>query len=60
MWRIVSAARLCPRFHFHLDGIEQSRVYDSRMAVIHIVLWHFAFVDLRLLGQEIGAEGFLQ
>ena len=46
--------------HLHLDSIEQGRVDDGGVAVIHIVLRHLALVDLALFRQEIRAEGLLQ
>lgn len=51
---VFTSLQLC------LDLFPFPRLDDGRMAILHIVLRHFALVDLCFLGEKIHREGFLQ
>ena len=59
----LSAVRLAESLtarQFQLYEIPNIRVNDRRVAVFHIILWHFALVDFLRFLQKICGEGFLQ
>ena len=49
-----------PARELNLNQIKYVRIYDRRMAVLHIILRHLAFVHLHLLREEVRAVGLLQ
>lgn len=51
---VFTSLQLC------LDLFPFPRLDDGRMAILHIVLRHFALVDLGFLGEEIHRKGFLK
>ena len=58
--RIGALARLGPLFHLYLYGVEHSPVDDRWVAVLDVVLRHFALVHLVGLRKEVRAECLLQ
>jgi hypothetical protein len=60
MRRVAPAAQLIPVLQFDLNRVKNLVFDDGRVAALHIVLRHFTFVHVHLLGQEVSAEGLLQ